>query len=289
MERVTVIGSAGAAGAMLVEYLRDRAFWVRAADAPGRVGHPRANERVVVDLTDRAQATNAVIGVGHLYLLDLALPRIRPSPCASGALSKELTMLANVITAAVAAKVTRLLYAAPAHDQPPWTDLPALTTPLLSDAEAAGLEVRRALLPNVYGARQPGRTVATPVDELVRAAAGTPQPGAGATHVDAHPVPLCYAPDCAVGIYLLMRSNHRQPLLLAHPRWQSLHDVATELSRLTLRPLVTAQASESVAFRPPASTPADLRRVLAWTPPTDLRVSLLTLLNGFVDTTGDRP
>jgi nucleoside-diphosphate-sugar epimerase len=289
MERVTVIGSTGPAGAMLVEYLRDRAFWVRAADAPDRVGHPRANERVAVDLTDRAQATNAVIGVGHVFLLDLALPRIRPSPRPPGALSAELAMLANVITAAFAAKVTRLLYAAPAHDQPPWADLPALTTPLLSDAEAGGLEVRHALLPNVYGSSQPGRTAATPVDELVRAAAGTPQPGAGVTDVDADRVPLCYAPDCAVALYLLMRSNHRQPLLLAHPRWQSLGDVATELSRLTLRPVVTAQASEPVAFRPPASTPADLRRALAWTPPTDLRVSLLRLLNGFVDTTGNRP
>jgi nucleoside-diphosphate-sugar epimerase len=286
MERVTVIGSDTVAGAALVDYLRDRAFWVRAADAPGHGGHPRANERVEVDLTDRGQAVRALAGVGHVYVLDLAVPRARPSACPPGVLAKELAMLANVLTTATGTQVNRILYATPAHGEPPWRDLPALTEPLLADAQRAGVEIRVGLLANVYGAvPRVNGSVAEPgsaVEQLIRAAAGTPGPGSGVVEVGAGAstgVPWCFAPDCAVALYLLMRSNHRRPLLLAHPRRHALAEVAAVLSRLTLRPVVTAEAGAPAAFEPPAGTADDLRRALAWTPPTDLPAGLATLFD----------
>lgn len=283
MERVVVLGSDGPAGAALVGYLRDRAFWVRTVDPPGRTGHARANEQVALDLTDRAQAARAVAGVGHVYALDLALPRTRPSGCPPGALGTEVAMLANVLSAAPASGVNRVLYALPGHDQPPWRDMPALAAPLLADAERAGVEVRSGLLANVYGSAgaPDGASAASSswVEELVRAAAGLP----GRSVTDVGPdaaVPLCYAHDCAVALYLLMRSNHRRPLLLAHPCRHRPGEIAAELSRLSLRPVLVDEAGPGVAFRPPADTDADLRRALAWTPPTDLRSGLALLLEG---------
>jgi nucleoside-diphosphate-sugar epimerase len=291
MERVTVIGTDGPPGSTLVEYLRDRAFWVRAVDPPGRTGHRRANERMTAELTDAGQAIRAVGGAGHVYVLELALPRVRPLAGPPGALGAELTMLSNILTASVTTRVNRVLYACPAHDRPPWTDLRALAPPLLADAEAAGVETRSALLANVYGAADRPNGSISAIDQLVRAAAGKPMPGRAAMDVGADPaVPVCHAWDCAIAVYLLMRSNHRQPLLLAHRRWHSIGEVATVLSELSLRPLLTTGAGDPVAFHPPNDVGADLLGVLAWGPPTDLRSGLRALLDGgfAVPTEGQR-
>jgi nucleoside-diphosphate-sugar epimerase len=157
--------------------------------------------------------------------------------------------------------------------------MPALAGPLLADAQAAGVELRFALLPNVYGGPAATAGPVSLVDELIAAAAGRPGPGVTDVGPDAV-VPLCYAHDCAVGLYLLMRSNHRQPLMLAHQARHSLSEVAAELSRLSLRPVVTAGSGPVAAFQPPEGPRADLRRVLAWSPPTDLHAGLAIALNG---------
>jgi hypothetical protein len=227
VERVAVVGD-GPLAASLVEYLRARAFWVRATEPRGR----------------------AVQGVGHVYLLDT-----------------DVHLVGELLEAAVSAGVNRVLYALA-----PGAGTVDAVTPLLAKAAERGVETRFALLPNIYG---PTDSVIT---DLATLAAGIPLETGPVVDIGADAeVPIEHIADVTVGLYLLMRSNWRRPLLIAGPDRYRLSDVAAELSRLAVRPLVTAPQGQPRLLQPGAAA-QDVREALNWTPPTTLAAGLAHLV-----------
>jgi nucleoside-diphosphate-sugar epimerase len=123
-----------------------------------------------------------------------------------------------------------------------------------------------------------------------RPTAGNPVIEAGQDADTNAAAPLEYVVDVVVGLYLLMRSNHREPLLIAGPARYPLSAVASELSRLVLRPLVTAPGGKPPFFLPPLTMTDDTRAALNWTPPTTLHAGLIEVLRSMsVPVEGNTP
>ncbi|TDD96788.1 NAD-dependent epimerase/dehydratase family protein [Actinomadura rubrisoli] len=289
MERVLVTGAATLVGRRLVEYLRRRAFWVRAVDHREYAGP--ANETVRLEPTDFEGAREITAGVGHVYALDGPMARERPpdgrahEQGSAGGPELEIEWTENLAAAAAKAGVHRYLYAAPGcvHHEPgpdhPCCAAQRESTRLLQDLERrTGMESRVALPANVYGRwKAAGEAAASPVHELALMAAGVPASPNGVFDVGTDAATaFCALEDCVDGLYLLMRSNHRAPLLIASTERASLGEVTAILARMSERPLPITESERGRVF--PAPAPDDeIRTRLGWLPPTPLAAGLADL------------
>lgn len=288
MERVLVTGAASMIGRLLVAYLRRRGFWVRAADRRPCTGP--ANETVSIVGNARDPISRVVAGVGHVYALDGPMDRDRPrapgaAPEDRAGLDEEILWTAALAGAAAEAGVDRFLYVPPgcvhaASDERASCCLAReLSRSILDDLEErTGMETRTAILPNVYGPwANDDEAAASPVNDAARLAAGVPAEDGVLDVGPDVPTAFCSAEDCVDGLYALMRSNHRQPMLVSGPERVTFRRIASMLSRMAERPMPTVESTGARVFSAPAAS-GDTRTLIGWEHRTPLQAGLQSVL-----------
>ena len=148
--RVLVTGAGGFIGHHLVTALKERGFWVRAADVrfPSFAASP-ADEYRLVDLTDRRGCLDATRDVDDVF----ALAAGRRDAAADGAetLHNDVLVAANTALAASENSVSRLVVAGAYSDADDDSEAPVEVVRELARRWRSGTRLRLVRLPHVFG------------------------------------------------------------------------------------------------------------------------------------------
>ncbi|MFF1268117.1 NAD-dependent epimerase/dehydratase family protein [Streptomyces anulatus] len=304
-QRALVTGAGGFIGSHLVSYLRHRGWWVRGVDLKRpEFGPSDADEFVVGDLRDPAVAATACEGFDEVYALaaDMGgMGFISRDPATI--LHNNALININTIRAAQLAGVTRYFLASsaciyPEHIQTT-PDASALreTDAFPADPqdsygweklmaellcryyhEQYGMEVRVARYHNIYGPNgtyDGGREKAPAA--MCRKVALASEDGSIEVWGDGSQTrSFCYVDDCVEGTYLLMRSDHREPLNIGSDRLVSVDELAHLVFAAAGRDGLGIEHIEGPqGVRGRNSDNTLLRKVLGWEPTVPLEKGLL--------------
>ena len=87
---------------------------------------------------------------------------------------------------------------------------------------------------------------------------------------------FCYIDDCVEGLYLLMQSDHREPLNLGRDRMVTINELANMIIDISGKKNVTLEHVEGPqGVRGRNSDNSKLREVLNWEPKTPLEEGLI--------------
>lgn len=304
-QSILVTGAGGFIGHHLVTFLKKQGHWVRGVD----LKHPefsetRADEFLVADLRDVANAHAATEGVDQVYSLaaDMGGMGYISTHHASILLNNSLIDL-NTIEAARQKHVTRYFYTSSACVYPEFKQADSAVTALKEqDAYPAqpqdaygwekllseqlcmhymndyGIETRVVRLHNIFGPLctwAGGREKAPAA--MCRKVAIAKLTGQSAIEIwgDGEQTrSFCYIDDCLEGFSRLMASNYRLPLNLGQDRLVTINQLADMVAEIAGVPLAKHYVAGPQGVRGRNSDNSKLREVLGWVPQISLENGL---------------
>lgn len=302
---VLVTGAGGFIGFHLVNYLKDRGYWVRGPTS--RIPEyeaSSADEFRILDLREMEDCREAVRGMDEVYNLAADMGGIGYISGAHASITYNNTMIsAQMLKAAHDAKVERFLFSSsacvyPQHlqdvpsvvplkeedafpaDPEPGYGLEKLYTEKLCEyfAEDYGFKTRLVRFHNVYG------PLGTWDGGKEKAPAAICRKVAMAKSGDAIEVwgdgkqtrSFMYIDDCVEGIYRIMHSDYSKPLNLGTDELvdvNGLVDIVAEIAGKTIHKRHNTNRPQGVRGR--NSDNNRLREVLGWEPSIHLRQGLV--------------
>lgn len=302
---VLVTGAGGFIGFHLVNYLKDRGYWVRGVDIKDpEYQASSADEFRLLDLREMDDCREAVHGMEEVYNLAADMGGIGYISGAHASITFNNTMIsAQMLKAAFDAKVQRFLFSSsacvyPQHlqdvpsvvplkeedafpaDPEPGYGLEKLYTEKLCEyfTEDYGFQTRLVRFHNVYG------PLGTWDGGKEKAPAAICRKVAQAKSGEAIEVwgdgkqtrSFMYIDDCVEGIYRIMRSDYSGPLNLGTDELvdvNGLVDIVAEIAGKTIRKRHDTSRPQGVRGR--NSDNNRLREVLGWEPSIHLREGLV--------------
>jgi GDP-D-mannose 3',5'-epimerase len=302
---VLVTGAGGFIGFHLVNYLKDRGYWVRGVDIKDpEYQASSADEFRILDLRDMDDCREAVRGMDEVYNLAADMGGIGYISGAHASITFNNTMIsAQMLKAAYDAKVQRFLFSSSACVYPQYLqDVPSVVPLKEDDAFPAdpepgygleklyteklceyftqdyGFQTRLVRFHNVYG------PLGTWDGGKEKAPAAICRKVALAKSGDAIEVwgdgkqtrSFMYIDDCVEGIYRIMRSDYSGPLNLGTDELvdvNGLVDIVAEVAGKTINKRHDISRPQGVRGR--NSDNNRLRDVLGWEPSIHLRQGLV--------------
>ena len=298
--KVLVTGGGGFIGHHLIKYLRQKGYWVRAADIKEPDYEPtEANEFLKLDLRYRENCITASRGIDEVYALAANMGGIGFIETNKAVIVRDNTLINHhSIEAAIEEGVKRFLYTSSACVYPGYLQRTPDVTPLKeedaypADAEDGygweklyfertcrhyredfGLETRVVRFHNIFGplGTYDGGREKSPA-AICRKVALVDDGGAIEVWGDGKQTrSYCYIDDCVEGIYRLMRSDYADPLNLGQDRMVTINelvDMVAAIAGKRVRKVYDSSKPQGVRGRNSDNT--RLRTVLGWEP----RVSL---------------
>jgi GDP-D-mannose 3',5'-epimerase len=302
--RVLVTGGGGFIGHHLIKYLRQKGYWVRAADIKEpEYEATEADEFLKVDLRYRENCSLASRGMDEVYALAANMGGIGFIESNKAVIVRDNTLINHhSIEAALEEGVKRFLYTSSACIYPGYLQRTPDVAPLKeedaypADAEDGygweklyfertcrhyhedfGLETRVVRFHNIFGplGTYDGGREKSPA-AICRKVALAEDGGEIEVWGDGKQTrSYCYIDDCVEGIYRLMRSDFSQPLNLGQDRMLSIDelvDIVAGIAGKNLHKVHDTSKPQGVRGRNSDNT--RLGSVLGWQPAVSLEDGL---------------
>ncbi|MEX6505858.1 NAD-dependent epimerase/dehydratase family protein [Jiella sp. M17.18] len=304
-KKILVTGAGGFIAHHLACRLKEMGHWVRGADVKlPEYSLTKADEFLQVDLRDRDNCDAAVKGMDEVYHLAADMGGIGYISQSHAEITVNNTLMdVNMVAAAQAAGVKRLLYSSSACVYPQFLQHDPDVTPLREEdafpaqpeegygleklyteklcqyfTEDYGMETRVVRFHNVYG------PLGTYDGGREKAPAAISRKIAMARDGDAIEIwgdgkqtrSFMYIDDCVEGIIRIMQSDHREPLNLGTDELvtiDELVDIVAEASGKTIGKRHDTSKPQGVRGR--NSDNSRLRQVLGWEPAIHLRQGIV--------------
>lgn len=300
-ERVLVTGAGGFIGHHLVNYLKEKGYWVRGVDLKYPEFAPTAaDEFLIADLRRWPECLKATEGIDEVYALaaDMGGMGFISSHHAE-ILHNNILISTHTIEAARQNGVKRYLYTSSACIYPEYKQMETNVTPLKEDdaypaqpqdaygweklitermcahyREDYGLETRTVRFHNIFGPLgtwDGGREKApAAMCRKVAVAKLTGNPKVEIWGDGEQTRSFCYIDDCVEGIYRLMRSDYHEPLNLGQDRLITINELADMVADAAGITIEKVHVPGPQGVRGRNSDNTRLREVLGWEPQISL-------------------
>lgn len=304
-EGVLVTGAGGFIGYHLVNALKARGYWVRAADVKyPEFGESNADEFLLVDLRRWENCLAATRDITHVYALaaDMGGMGFISSHHAQILHSNSLINL-HTLEAARENGAKRYLYTSSACVYPEYKQTDVNVTPLREEdaypaqpqdaygweklvserlcqhyREDYGIETRIVRFHNIFGPLgtwDEGREKApAALCRKIAVAKLTENPIVEIWGDGEQTRSFCYIDDCVKGLYKLMQSDYYEPLNLGQDRLVTINQLAEMVAEIAGIRIVKKHVPGPQGVRGRNSDNTRLRQVLGWEPEISLEEGL---------------
>jgi len=302
--KVLVTGAGGFLGHHLVNYLKDRGYWVRGADVKEPEYEPtKADDFRLLDLTKWENCLEATQGVDQIYNLAANMGGIGFIENNKAVITRDNTLInMHMIEAARINDVPKFLYTSSACIYPGYKQNITDITPLKeedaypADAEDGygweklyaertcrhyfedfGMKTYSVRFHNIFGplGTYDGGREKSPAAMCRKIALAKSTDTIEVWGDGEQTRSYCYASDCIEGIYLLMQSDFHDPINLGQDRMLSINDlvdIVAEIAGKTISKEYDLTKPQGVRGRNSDNT--RIEKILNWSPKVSLEAGL---------------
>lgn len=303
--KILVTGAGGFIGYHLVNYLKEKGYWVRGVDIKlPEFGKSNADEFELLDLRLWANCLQATRGVEEVYALAADMGGMGfISSHHSQILHNNILINVHTLDAARINGVRRYFYSSSACVYPEYLQTETEVTPLKEiDAYPAqpqdaygwekliverlcthyredyGIETRIARFHNIFGPQgtwEGGREKApAAICRKIAIAKMKNNPEIEIWGDGEQTRSFCYIDDLVKGVYMLMRSDHREPLNIGQDRMVTINQLVDIVAEIAGFKVAKKHIEGPQGVRGRNSDNTRLRQVLQWEPEISLEEGL---------------
>lgn len=305
-QRILVTGAAGFIGHHLVRRLKEQGHWVRGVDWKKPEYGCAADEFLLLDLRDMANAKEATKGIDKVYALaaDMGGMGFIQDPANQYPILFNNTMINfNTLEASIANGVKRLLFSSSACIYPKYlqrvTEVKALKEEdaypaqpqdtygweklqmehLCLSAKTRGIETRMARFHNIYGPEgtwKGGRekspaAMCRKVLEAIKEKKGHIEVWGDGEQTRS----FCYIDDCLKGLDLVMEGAYEKPVNLGRSEMVSINELASTVMEIAGAKLEIKHVDGPMGVRGRNSDNTMFRKLYGWEPEVDLKSGMV--------------